>query len=353
MPALDHRFIKVFIKMFIVAGFAVAIASAAPLPAQASASSNALSQESGEEFLPGPLAMTYSAENLPPEQSEDPVHSLSPFREGEASAPVPSLAEQLVLKVNQYRNNNNLPPLKFNAALNKAAQDYAVRLGVGNFFGHNDPDFGCNKPSDRIVAAGYGSWLASGETIAAGYPTVDAAFDAFVKSQPHHDVILSASFREIGSGYYYDGNDAANVRQDGACPYINNDGGPYRHYWTLNFAARHQDGIPALPIVINNEAVSTTNQNVNVYVYGGLNGQPIWAKQMRFSENGLDWTPYENWTPTKAMMLSSGNGYKTLYAQITDGSFTQTVSDTIYLEGSQYSGPPLPVRAFLPFTVRK
>jgi hypothetical protein len=201
------------------------------------------------------------------------------------------------------------------------------------------------------VTAGYANWSNIGENIAAGFVTPDSALTAFKNSEGHRAAMLSPSFREIGAGYFYDSPDAANVRQGSSCPYTAS-GGPYRYYWSQEFGARYKDGMPLLPMVINSEAVTTSQRQVSLYIYGGIYGQTVWAKQMRFSEDGVNWTAYEAWSPTKAFTLSPGNGDKTVYVQISNGSSTQTVSDSIYLDDPTYTTPILPARMFIPI-VRK
>jgi uncharacterized protein YkwD len=268
-----------------------------------------------------------------------------------------TFAEQMIVLVNQLRQQNSLPPIKLDPTLTSAAQAYAVRLSAGNFFGHLDPDFNCNKPADRAVAAGYNNWAAVGENIAAGYPTPLSAVDAFANSAGHRANMLNPAYRDIGAGFVLDENDQANVRQNGNCPYSANNGGPYRFYWTQLFGARWRSGMPVLPVIINSEAVSTAQRQVTLYIYGGLDGQPIWAKQMRFSEDNVNWTAYEPWSPTKSYTLSAGAGVKTVYVQLSNGAATQTSSDSIKLTDNSSVQPQpaptnLPARAFVPLVIR-
>ncbi len=270
----------------------------------------------------------------------------------------PTFAEQMVVLVNGFRTENNLPPLKVNEALTKAGADYATRLGIGNFFGHNDPDFGCNKASERDMAAGYAGWSTVGENLAAGYATPEAAFKALSQSEGHRVNMLNESYREIGVGYLFDSNDIANIRQNGNCPYTTNTAGPYRYYWAQEFGARYANGLPYLPVVINSESISTTQRSISLYVYSGGIGANAWAKQVRLSSDGTTWTAYQEWAPTLAYTLPGGTGMKTVYAQISNGSATQTVSDTIYLVDGA-TGEPTPIpnhnlkpRAFVPVIQR-
>jgi uncharacterized protein YkwD len=262
-----------------------------------------------------------------------------------------TFTDQLVMLVNQFRTQNNLPPLKVDPALSKAAQDYTLRLSAGDFFGHNDPDFGCNKPSDRAVAAGYLNWAIIGENLAAGYATPEAAFNGFMQSPGHRAAMLKPDFREIGVGYFYDAGDASNVRISGtgSCPY-GNTAGPYRHYWAQEFGARNNNGLPVMPVIINSEAATTQQREVTLYIYGGMSST-TWAQQMRFSENGANWSAYEKYASSKQYTLSAGNGPKTVYVQLSDGAATQTVSDTIYLQ-EPLIDPNIKPRVFVPFVRR-
>ena len=62
---------------------------------------------------------------------------------------------------------------------------------------------------------------------------------------------------------------------------------------------------------------------------------------MRFSDDGKKWTPYETWAATRVYTLPAGTGSKTIYAQLTDGSNTQMVTDTIYLIDGSVGTPIL------------
>lgn len=270
--------------------------------------------------------------------------------EADADGASPTYVEEMVWQLNQYRAQQNLLPLKVNPALMQAAQDYATRLALGDFFGHYDPDFNCNRPSDRAAAAGYTQWNVIGENLAAGYPTPESALDALKHSAGHNAAMLSADFREVGIGYYYEQNDAANVRQNGACPYTS-VGGPYRYYWVQLFGARSNNGIPVFPVIINGEAVSTTQRLVDVHIHGAVGGTP-WVQQMRFSEDNVTWSPFEPYSPHRAFLLSRGAGLKTIYVQLMSGSAMQTSSDSIYLVDDGEPDPPMPPRAFIPIVNR-
>jgi uncharacterized protein YkwD len=323
---------RVCLKVRVVV-VAALIAALCPVPAPAPAVATSTGQfENDASLFPEPLAVVVP--NDPTSGANTSVQHAA----AQTNSPTPTYAEQMVLLVNAFRAQNGLPPLKADPALGKAGQDYATRLGAGNFFGHNDPDFGCNKASERAVSAGYTFWSLIGENLAAGYATAESAINALSQSSGHRANMLHAGFREIGVGYMYDGADAGNVRQGGSCPYAN-AGGPYRYYWSQEFGSRYVNGLPHLPVIINGEAVTTSNRTVSLYVYGGITGQVAWAQYVRFSSDGLNWSAYVPWTATATFTLPAGTGPKTVYAQIANGGTTQTVSDTIYLIDSANAQP--------------
>ena len=175
-----------------------------------------------------------------------------------------------------------------------------------------------------MIAAGY-NWNSAGENIAAGYSDPAAVMVGWMNSAGHRANILSTGFREIGVGYTYQSGDQGNIRGDnnGDCTADQFDKGPYYRYWVQNFGRRSA----VYPVVINREAYETTTPQVSLYMYGSG-----WAAEMRFrNENGTwsSWQPYVadvNWT------LSSGNGEKTVYAEIKDGTGeVRSASDTIML----------------------
>nr|WP_236680099.1 CAP domain-containing protein [Streptomyces sp. 9-7] len=111
------------------------------------------------------------APRAPP--ASGPFESTVPFRQGGVSAcpdrtararttPTGSLRQavhqavhQVVLLVNGERAAHGCPAVRWNAALQRAAQGHADDMAARRFFGHTHPD-GVD-PGARITAAGY-SW---------------------------------------------------------------------------------------------------------------------------------------------------------------------------------------------------
>jgi uncharacterized protein YkwD len=242
------------------------------------------------------------------------------------------LEQQLAAKVNALRLDNGQMPLKLNLHLTQAARDHANGMGVRNFFGHQDPDNSCSTPSVRIVAAGYGAWTNSQENVGAGYATVDTAFAAFFNSPTHRAAILDPVMREFGVGYFFDASDQADVRfsTTGTCPYTQNNLGPFYHYWVINFASRllPSSPHPALPAIAAGEAISVTSRKVEIFVHGGAYGLPTWATQTRFMVDVGGWSDWQAWKPKECVTFAAG-GAKEISVEISNGTFSQIMTDTI------------------------
>jgi uncharacterized protein YkwD len=246
--------------------------------------------------------------------------------EARAMNGTPSFEQQVAEIVNQERwSNGQLPPLKQVEELDNSSGLHSANMAQRDFFAHCDPDTGTSA-DDRMLAAGYSlsSW---GENIAAGYSTPAAVMTAWMGSSGHRANILSSGYREIGVGYELQSGDLATVRLDdnGDCTPDNLNNGPYFNYWTQNFGRRTN----VYPVVIDREAYETTTTSVDLYVYG-----EGWAVDMRFSNDGSSWSSWEPYVADKAWTLSSGNGTKTVYAEIRNGGTVYQQSDTIVLSAT-------------------
>lgn len=114
-------------------------------------------------------------------------------------------ADLLLKLVNEKRSSGCncgvtvMPPvatLKWNNLLAVAALVHSKDMNANNYFSHTSPD-GRNA-GDRITAAGY-KWIAYGENIAAGQPTEQAVFDAWINSEGHCKNIMSTNYKEMGA----------------------------------------------------------------------------------------------------------------------------------------------------------
>jgi uncharacterized protein YkwD len=216
---------------------------------------------------------------------------------------------ELVELTNQERwDNGMLPPFKQVDLLHNSSEGHSESMAINDFFAHCDLD-SHTHPNDRMQTAGY-SYSSWAENIAAGYGTPSAVISGWMSSPGHRANILNASRREIGVGYEYSGDQNADrFDENGDCTQDNN-GGPYYNYWTQNFGSR--SGV--YPVVIERELAETSNQTVDLYIYGsGI------ASSMRFSNDETNWSSWVDYTPDYSWTLSSGGGLKTIYSQISTG----------------------------------
>lgn len=247
-----------------------------------------------------------------------------------------SLGEQVIELTNIQRwSNGQLAPLKYNAQLESAADGHSVAMGQRNFFMHCDPD--TQKTfATRISDAGY-SWNSAAENIAAGSSTAGAVMTQWMNSAGHRANILSANYNELGVGYYNDPNDTQSKRSGSTCTPDNTLTGNYRHYWTQNFGRRSG----AVLLVAAREAYQVAVCATDLYTHAS--GQ----SQMRFSNDGIQWSAWETFASNKIWTLSGASGSTaTVRVQTrTNGGTVTTATDTVRLGlncGS--SGTPIPVQ---------
>src|SRR5215831_8033136 len=138
-------------------------------------------------------------------------------------------ANQLVVLMNSVRGATGLPQLQVNVQLTQSAQEFAALMAARNWLCHIAPDG--SDPNVRDQRAGYLP-VVFGEDLAAGPPTPELVFQAFMNSPPHRALILFPGFNEVG---------AAAVEAPGT---------PYGIYWAVEFGARFAQA-PAAPACDN------------------------------------------------------------------------------------------------------
>lgn len=126
--------------------------------------------------------------------------------------------EASVLKlINAERVKRGLSKLKLNTKLRTAARRHSKDMATKDFFSHTGSSG--SSMTDRITKAGY-KWAAAGETLYAGggeYKTPQQCVNAWLNSPGHANIMLSATYTQVGIGYYYDKNS------------------PYGGYYTADF----------------------------------------------------------------------------------------------------------------------
>ncbi|MGE5376763.1 MAG: CAP domain-containing protein, partial [Bacteroidota bacterium] len=213
---------------------------------------------------------------------------------------------------NLARRDNGVPPLRWNVQLTRAARWFSwdSTENRDSFCGHQDTLGGW--PGDRALFFGYLGG-AGAENAFCGYLSPEDAIQGWMNSPGHRANLLDPGSREIGLGYYRRASDG-------------------KGYVTQDFG---NDAVYA-PVIIENEALATTNQNVNLYIYdrssgGGFAGSGA-ASQMMVSNNayfcGAGWEPY---TANKLWTLPEGEGWRYVYVKTRDQfNRSLTVSDAIY-----------------------
>jgi hypothetical protein len=210
---------------------------------------------------------------------------------------------EVVERTNQERAAHGLPPLKLNERLCEAAQWMATDLAQNGYIGHMDSEG--RRLAHRIPAFEYSRpyWL--GENIAAGQRTPERVIQAWTASPDHRKNMLHSAYREIGVGYALDADSR------------------YGIYWAQELGSR----IDYYPVVINLEAFSTNSSEVDLYLYG-----EGWAKQMRFSHDGRQWTDWERFRSRRKWQLLPGSGLRAVYVQLRNGSRLLEAHDEIVVD---------------------
>ena len=108
-----------------------------------------------------------------------------------------ALEKQLLELVNKEREKEKLPPLKFNAALYRAARDHSANMAKKNQMNHFLDGKG---PVERTQAVGY-VFKHIGENVGEsdGFPP-PVIVQGWMNSKIHRDNILKPQYTEIGLG---------------------------------------------------------------------------------------------------------------------------------------------------------
>ncbi len=224
---------------------------------------------------------------------------------------------EVVRLVNQERRRVGLAPLAWNAELTQAARWFARDVAENmdaDYCGHADSQDG--NSGDRMRTAGFIGEGTSAENAICGYASPAEALSIWMNSVPHRKNILTAELREAGVGYYR----AASGKG----------------YVVLDLA---QDKAYA-PLVINDEALTTGEQRVQLYLYD-QEGGAAWhgagpTQEMMIANTpdfaGAQWEPY---VAEKTWSLAPGAGWRAVYVKTRDAlGRTSFVHDWIYAGGS-------------------
>lgn len=104
------------------------------------------------------------------------------------------------------------------------------------------------------------------------------------------------------------------------------------NFWNRSISiALNVYDIPKGSVTINGDAGSTCFKEVTLTLSARDNSGVV--SQMRFSNDGVNWSEWEAYLTSKSWILSSGYGTKTVYVQFKDGAgnISSSYSDTMYL----------------------
>lgn len=105
--------------------------------------------------------------------------------------------ENVFTLTNQSRSDEDLPKLKYNDVLAKAAQAKADDMLARQYFAHNTPTG--ETPWVFITKAGY-NYIVAGENLAVDFVKAETMGDAWMNSPGHRANILNKNYEEIGIG---------------------------------------------------------------------------------------------------------------------------------------------------------
>ena len=108
-----------------------------------------------------------------------------------APASADSPAAKMVRKVNEYRQNRGLPPLRMSRSLNRSSASYARRMMSSGYFGH----------SGRIRASRRFKRLGEIIEMHRGYRSdIGGALRAWSRSPGHNSILMDGNFTYVGAG---------------------------------------------------------------------------------------------------------------------------------------------------------
>ena len=122
---------------------------------------------------------------------------------------------ETVAEINLRRALVSLPAVTMDVRLMEAAQLHSDDMAANDFLSHTGT--GGTTMVDRVEAAGYLSWLALGEAVAAGYQTPADVVQGWIDSPPHRAILLGSPYVHIGIGHAFSAS------------------ATYGDYWTANF----------------------------------------------------------------------------------------------------------------------
>src|SRR5687768_9465592 len=103
--------------------------------------------------------------------------------------------ENVIALMNEYRVEQNLPPLRQDPRLAQAARDRVRHMEELAYWSHQAPDG--MSPFVWLAARDYPYWTA-GENLASGFETARLLVESWMESRGHRENILADKFEDCG-----------------------------------------------------------------------------------------------------------------------------------------------------------
>ena len=214
--------------------------------------------------------------------------------------------DRVIELTNLERVKAGVAPLKREENLTKSARWLAEDMVANNYFAHKDRQGRSIEP--RLPDFGYTGYSMIGENIAGGQQTPEQVVAEWMHSPGHRANLLNPDFRELGVAYVHAPNSEL---QD---------------YWVQDFGTRRD----VFPLIINNDVPQTNSPTLHLYAHGDK-----WAQKARYSMDGVRWTEWESFQPTRALNLEAASGKQTVYVELSNGKDIRRASATIELTSQQ------------------
>jgi uncharacterized protein YkwD len=103
-------------------------------------------------------------------------------------------ATNVVARMNEYRAEAGLPPLRIDPSLTRAAEARMNEMAEGEWWAHEAPD---GTPPFALIPIDY-DYAFAGENLAAGFDTAGLLVQSWMESRGHRANILGPNYADCG-----------------------------------------------------------------------------------------------------------------------------------------------------------
>lgn len=101
----------------------------------------------------------------------------------------------VLARMNAYRAEQGLPPLRIDARLTRAAEDRVQHMEELGYWAHKSPDG--MSPFVWVTARDY-PYATAGENLASGFETAGLLVESWMESPGHRANIMAAGYEDVG-----------------------------------------------------------------------------------------------------------------------------------------------------------